>query len=353
MIKIIHIALTLLLFCLSQVVTAQITAKIIGGKIAEPDKWPWMAGIATRGKSDYEGQFCGASLIDKNWVLTAAHCVADEEKDKHELDIIINRAQFDTTSGERIAVEKTFIHPQYNNITLDNDIALVKLQQPSSFEPINIASSNSTFDNAGADAVTLGWGKISTTEKIYPRVLYQVSLPIIDNFRCSSVLPGFTNNMLCAGAGLGEKDTCQGDSGGPLIVFDKETNSWHQVGITSWGNGCAKKGFSGVYTRVKNYNTFISDTICSPAETPNPPSLTLTVNDNNVTASWSKSDTATGYRLYFAPAPQAEPIQFLDVGTVTQFSTELPLNSAYFVAIVSYKNSCLSSFSNIEHFIIR
>ncbi len=356
--KILLTTLAVFLFCLTQIVSAQISPKIIGGKIADPNKWPWMAGIATQGKTDFEGQFCGASLIDKNWVLTAAHCVTDDEKEKNDLDVIINRARFDTTSGERIAVDKIIVHPLYDNITLDNDIALIKLQQPSSFKPITVISSDSTLDKPGTDALTLGWGNISTVNKIYPKVLYQVGLPIKTDSRCSSVLPGFTGNMLCAGAGLGVKDTCQGDSGGPLIVFNKATLSWHQVGITSWGNGCAKEGFSGVYTRLKNYNTFISDTICSPSETPKPVSLSLAVNAKKVTASWSKSSNATGYRLYFAPFPQAEPIQYIDVGGKTQFSAELPLGSAYFVAIVSYKGNCLSKgadieYSNIEHFKIK
>ena len=353
--KKIHLTtLAVFLFCLTQIVSAQISPKIIGGKIADPNKWQWMAGIATQGKTDFEGQFCGASLIDKNWVLTAAHCVTDDEKEKNDLDVIINRARFDTTSGERIAVDKIIVHPLYDNITLNNDIALIKLQQPSSFKPITVISSDSTLDKPGTDALTLGWGNISTVNKIYPKVLYQVGLPIKTDSRCSSVLPGFTGNMLCAGAGLGVKDTCQGDSGGPLIVFNKATLSWHQVGITSWGNGCAKEGFSGVYTRLKNYNTFISDTICSPSETPKPVSLSLKVNTNNVvTASWNRSNNTTGYRLYFAPFPQAEPIQYIDVGTKTQFSADLTTGSAYYVAIVSYNGGCLSGFSNIEHFIIK
>jgi len=353
MIKTTHIVLAVLLFFLAQIVSAQIAPKIIGGKTADPDEWPWMAGLVSRGLTDWEGQFCGASLIDKNWVLTAGHCVTDEEKEKKDLDIVIDRARLDSTSGERIAVEKIIIHPSYNNITLDNDIALLKLQRPSKSEPIDIIGSDSGLDQAGVDALTLGWGKISTVNKIYPKDLYQVNLPIVSESICNSVLPGFTDNMLCAGAGLGEKDTCQGDSGGPLIVFNKETNSWLQVGITSWGNGCAKRDFPGAYTRLKNYKAFISDTICSSSESPKPVSLTLNVKATSVTASWSQTDSATGYRLFYAPYPQADPIQFIDVGSATQYSAELPVGSAFFVAIVSYNDNCSSGYSNIEHFIIR
>lgn len=349
--KIIHTLLVVFLFVITQPSLAQLTPKIIGGSIAHSTAWPWMTGLATKGKSDFQGQFCGASLIASSWVLTAAHCIIDEST--HNIDVIINQAKFDTGTGERIAVDKFFIHPLYNNDSLDNDIALIKLQQPSEIKPIKTISRDSILDTAGHDALTLGWGKTSATEKIYPDVLYQVGLPIMTDARCSSKLPGFTNNMLCAGAGAGQKDTCQGDSGGPLIVFNEKTHDWNQVGITSWGNGCSKKGFSGVYTRLKNYDSFLSETICSPIETPPTVTLKLTTQAHRVTASWSKSKNTTGYRLYYAPFPQAEPIQYADMGDTTQFSADLVPGSAYYVAITSYNNSCHSSYSNIEHFIIQ
>lgn len=80
--------------------------------------------------------FCGASLIAKDWVLTAGHCVVDQSP--ANFDIIINQAQLDADTGERIAVERIVLHPQYNNITLANDLALIKLKSASQIQPIQL-----------------------------------------------------------------------------------------------------------------------------------------------------------------------------------------------------------------------
>lgn len=354
--KLPHTLLAIALLCVSNISTAQVTAKIIGGNVADSNAWPWMTGLIFKNRaSSFQGQYCGGSLISKQWVLTAAHCV--QEQNKTTIDVVINQPNLTINTGERLAIERIILHPLFNDITLDNDIALIKLNRPSRVTPIGLLSSNSTQDNAQQPAIALGWGTTSTdaeSVKKFPKQLRQIELPIVNNSTCAFNLTGITNNVLCAGFYSEIKDTCQGDSGGPLIVFDNTSKSWHQAGITSWGNGCATAGFYGVYTRVKNYRSFIANTICSARETPHPPILTLNFDQNNVTATWNRPSKATGYWLSYAPYPEGKPILTIDVNEATQFSTTLSAGSAYYVAISSYNtDDCLSSYSNIEHFTIK
>lgn len=351
-----HTVLAITLLNLSTISTAEIAPKIIGGKVADSNAWPWMTGLIFKNRaSPFHGQYCGGSLISPQWVLTAAHCV--QEQSKATIDVVINRANLTINTGERLTVDSILIHPFFNDLTLANDIALIKLSRPSGIRPIDILSSPSTQDQSGQSALALGWGTVSAdadTVKIFPRKLQQVELPIVKNSTCAFNLNDITDDVLCAGFYSENRDTCQGDSGGPLIVFDDISKSWRQAGITSWGNGCATTGFYGVYTRVKNYTAFISNTICSPKETPRPPTLNLHADQNKVTASWSQENKATGYQLSYAPYPKGNPISSIDMNESTQFSATLSSGRAYYVAITSYNNdNCLSGYSNIEHFTIK
>lgn len=343
------------LLSLSTFASAKVFSKIIGGRVADADASPWMAGLVYKGESPYEGQFCGASLIAKDWVLTAAHCVYEESPSSFE--VIINQPNLTKSTGERSTVERIIIHPKFDDVQLYNDLALVKLKTPSSQKPIILSSPYSNFDFTGNPVVALGWGLASTTEKKYPENLQQVGLSIIDTAKCSKALRaygGVTDKMLCAGVDSGKKDTCNGDSGGPLLVFDKLNQSWKQVGITSWGaDNCAVEGSYGVYTRVKDYAEFISDNICSATQKPKPVALALSVKDFVATANWSTSDKATGYRLHYAPFPSASPIYSIDLNNLTEFSAAVGAGNAFYVGITSYYDNCLGDFSNIEHFVVK
>lgn len=343
-----RILLITFLACFSHFSTAQVTPKIIGGRASVSTQWPWMAGLVKKNHSSFDGIFCGASLIAKHWILTAAHCVVDESR--FTIDIIINQSDLKKNTGERLSVERILIHPLFENESLVNDLALIKLSTPSIHTPITVLSPYSTQDRADKPAIALGWGTTSATEPKYPVQLQEAELSIIDNPTCSATLNRITNDMLCAGIPSAKKDTCQGDSGGPLIVFDTESQSWRQAGITSWGDRCAKPGSYGVYTRIKNYASFISDNICSANKKITPTSLSLSITDLVATARWGTSKTASGYRLHYAPFPQAWPIYSIDLNQLTQFSAGLNTGDAFYVAIKSYKDNCISEFSNIEHF---
>lgn len=343
--------LTLFIISSGSAIAVERMARIIGGRSADSNAWPWMAGLVYKNSDSANDVFCGASLIAKDWVLTAAHCVIDPNSS--DFEVIINRAQLASNGGERVSVDSILLHPLYNDENLENDLALIKLTTPSSTPPINILAPFSSQDNANTVATALGWGVTSNMTSTFPLDLQQVDLPIVDHSRCDKAMGDITDDMLCAGDGLGEKDTCFGDSGGPLIVFDTESNSWRQVGITSWGFDCASPGFFGVYTRLKNYADFISEHICSAQEQPDSSALNLAVNGNLVRASWNAASNAEGYRINYAPYPAAQKIYSIDMNQATDLSIGLPGGSAFYVAITNYNGNCISEYSNIEHFIVK
>ncbi|WP_428355696.1 S1 family peptidase [Methyloprofundus sp.] len=348
--KIIISILTLLLLSTNSSFATERLARIIGGKPVNSEAWPWMAGLVYKNTEITNEVFCGATLIAPDWVLTAAHCVIGVGIS--DFEIIINQAQLDSDSGERLSASAILFHPLYNDFLLENDLALIKLATPSNIKPINVLAPFSTQDSAGKPAFALGWGSISSSSLQYPSTLQQVELPIIDNPRCDIAMGDITEDMLCAGDGLGERDTCFGDSGGPLVVFDTESGTWRQAGITSWGFDCAATGFYGVYTRLKNYAQFISEHICSTQEMPPATSLNLDIDGNIVSASWNAINDISGYRLNFTPYPEAQTIYSLDLNQTTDLSVELNTGSAFYVAITGYNGNCLSQYSNIEHFIL-
>ncbi|XP_064484453.1 complement factor B-like [Ornithodoros turicata] len=252
-------------------------ARIAGGEDVET-AWPWMV------KVSISGALCGASIISRTWILTAAHCVSKGER--HEVvrpeEIQIQLGLTDrrsTSSVKNIPVKSIIRHEDYNGTTLDNDIALLELQSNMTYNayirpiclPPEKLRCNSHFYPTKKHAFVIGWGKTGTYWYTVQK-LQQVKVTIHDDATCTSAHGkySYTDNMMCAG-GYGEGDTCKGDSGGPLMQgVTKDQYIWTQVGIVSWGQGegCKKSGKPGVYTRLSRYRPWIDQYVPDAQESP-------------------------------------------------------------------------------------
>jgi len=243
------------------------TPRIVGGQEATPGEWPWQAALVMKEADPYNGQFCGGSIINKDWVLTAAHCV--DTAAPGDLDVIVGIHDLASPDPDfvRVALSRIVVHPGWNDATKDNDIALLQLASPvparaGSGGTLPIAFVDTAPGNIGSltgtPATTTGWGNTNPNGTNYPERLREVQVPIVSNAECRSSYGNLTDNMICAGLPDGGKDSCQGDSGGPLVIHDDSAGEWVQVGIVSFGIGCGAPGYPGVYARVSRYAAWIS-----------------------------------------------------------------------------------------------
>uniref|UniRef100_A0A3Q2R1M0 Peptidase S1 domain-containing protein n=1 Tax=Fundulus heteroclitus TaxID=8078 RepID=A0A3Q2R1M0_FUNHE len=229
-----------------------LNTRIVGGEEALPGSWPWQVSL------HIYNHICGGSLINDQWVMTAAYCSVNSE-------VYLGR-QSQKGSNPNEVVRKAaqiVIHPDYNPGTSNNDIALLKLSKPVNFtsyiSPVCLASSDSTF-YSGVDTWITGWGTIGIPLSS-PQNLMEVEVPVVGNreCKCSYGESSITDNMICARLQEGGKDSCQGDSGGPMV--SKQGDRWIQAGIVSLGIGCAKPDYPGVYTRVSQHESWINGVI--------------------------------------------------------------------------------------------
>jgi len=223
--------------------------RIVGGRPTGINQYPWIARLV------YDGHFhCGASLISADHVVTAAHCVRRLRRSKIRI-ILGDHDQFITSESQAKmrAVSAIIRHRNFDSNTYNHDIALLKLRKTVVFtktiRPVCLPSSEA--DPAGKTGVAVGWGRTSEGGAL-PAVVQHVQVPILTLDQCRSMKyrsSRITPNMLCAGKG--KQDSCQGDSGGPLLIENKD--KYEIVGIVSWGVGCGRAGYPGVYTRITRY----------------------------------------------------------------------------------------------------
>jgi len=228
--------------------------RIVGGKEAVPNSWPWQVQIRYNG-----GMFCGASMLSRDWILSAAHCFRGYTPSGFSF-----RFGRHTKTGndayEQIATAATVvIHESYSTITLNNDVAVIRVT-PTVTRTNQVSAvclPTQTTELAQGELVHVtGWGDTEGT--CCTTVLKQVEVPIIGRTKCNQAdfyNGGITTGMICAGLDAGGRDSCQGDSGGPLVI--KKGTKWEQFGVVSWGSGCADAKKPGVYSNVVFYENWI------------------------------------------------------------------------------------------------
>ena len=232
--------------------TAGPSMAVVGGSNAAPGEYPAVAQI-TFGK----GFLCTGTLIAPDTVLTAGHCssvtggagVASPAAFPPALiDVRIGNHQSDT-GGELVPVSRVVMQPNYL-LTQGYDISLLKLSRASTKPPVKVAGSTETASWAPGTLETIvGWGRTSDGGET-PDILQKAQVPITTHRYCDDAYGTIDERtMVCAGYPEGGTDTCQGDSGGPMFGRNA-AGALRVVGATSFGEGCAKAGYPGVYARV-------------------------------------------------------------------------------------------------------
>lgn len=244
--------------------TTQVQAyepRIIGGSVANANGYSWIVSLQSGGQ-----HFCGASLINKDWVMTAAHCV--EQESAGSVNVVVGEYNLSQTDkGEqKSGVSNIVIHPKRSSGE-DHDIALLKLATPINAGVVTRATpAVMTGIKTGSLLTVMGWGNMSTSGQQFPDKLNEVQVPLVSHEQCSKNYGAgsITENMVCAGYTQGGKDSCQGDSGGPLLY--QMDGQWHQVGIVSFGEGCALPNYPGVYAKVSQYDDWVKQVMAGTGQ---------------------------------------------------------------------------------------
>ena len=235
--------------------------KIVNGVEVTKGRYPYQVALFTEDDQFY----CGGTLVSPSHVLTAAHCVLS-----CTAYVEIGRHNFldDSEKVEKIEVESMIKHPSYDCDSVDFDFGILKLRENSTYDTVTL--DDGTHDLIGGENVTIiGWG---STKKVgafefwsfsssLSDVLLEAEVDVVSNNDCKDAYgdSGITDQMFCA-AREGT-DTCQGDSGGPALILGLNSTEDIQMGITSWGFGCADKNYPGVYARVSTVKVWIEQVL--------------------------------------------------------------------------------------------
>jgi len=198
--------------------------------------------------------FCGGSVGTENFVITAAHCCVDQNADQIKVVTGDHNIKLDEGTEQIRNIKSIKMHPDYLHKTMENDICLLELDEPLTFNEyvsgVNLPDQNQLFEGTGTVS---GWGTLDYDDTVFPDTLQAVDVPIVSEQVCKDALGkhNVKESMLCAGEE--GKDSCQGDSGGPL------TCSGMFCGIVSWGTGCGWDGYPGVYTEVSYFVDWITE----------------------------------------------------------------------------------------------
>lgn len=211
-----------------------------------------------------ERVFCGAALVEKDVVVTAAHCVVDATKD---VKVMMGTSTASLQQEKTVGIKAIFVHPSYQSslvADMQNDIAVILLEDYDATKfgdliaPIEL-NEDSTLPEAEGAVKVIGWGNTTSYGRLLKDELREVTIPTVPVDQCKLVYDDINESQMCAADfDNGGLDSCQGDSGGPAVII--KDGKPQLVGIVSWGHGCAQKNKPGVYTRISAFASWIKST---------------------------------------------------------------------------------------------
>ncbi|XP_023031907.1 uncharacterized protein LOC6643128 isoform X2 [Drosophila willistoni] len=240
--------------------------RVIKGNIARRGRHPWQATIRTRGRGGISSHWCGAVVISKRHLLTAAHCLYGHPKGSYFVRVGDHYANIAESSEVDSFIENWYTHEKFRDGShMNNDIAVIVLKTPLKFsdyvQPICLPEKNVPLGENRTCTIS-GWGSIKSGLSTPSQILRSAQLPILSDATCkrSNVYgDAMTDGMFCAGSMDESVDACEGDSGGPLVCSDEDGETLY--GIISWGQHCGYQNRPGVYVRVCHYIDWIYEKI--------------------------------------------------------------------------------------------
>ncbi|NXE24391.1 PRS55 protease, partial [Ardeotis kori] len=196
------------------------------GRYTKDGEFPWHVSIQSNRK-----HICGGTMISALWILTAAHCFAEEVPP--DLTVVVGGTDLSLPLEEH-KTESLILHENFDRASMQNDIALILLSSPIEFsnEKIPICLPFIHDVNTWQHCWVAGWGTTSAAAVPASQVLQKVRMKLISREKCLEQIPQLMENMLCAELERGEREV---DSGGPLVCSYWNSMRWFQVGIVSWG----------------------------------------------------------------------------------------------------------------------
>ncbi|XP_044736175.1 trypsin-1-like [Chrysoperla carnea] len=237
----------IMIACISLIVSGSTGSPVvIGGKDIDIQNYPYQLALLVNNKYT-----CGATIIGREYALTAAQCVKGVSESKITLRAGSNKAD---SGGYVHKVSKVAVHEKYDQAKNLNDISLLKVSTPFDLTKPGVKAVGLPLVNEAIptekEAYLTGYGKTSATG-IATNILHGTTFPTISDNVCKKSVPSLTGTMCCAGYTSGGRDACEGDQGSPLVFNNK------LIGITSWNFSCGLKPSPIVFTKVSNYRDWI------------------------------------------------------------------------------------------------